>query len=72
MCSFRPSAPNPLLMARRTGMRSLNIRPLEELAPKPWDDIPFLKKWFQHMDYDELWQRGNWKERTKSPPCTGP
>ena len=58
---------NPLLMAREDWDEVLNIRPLEELAPKALGyDIPFLKKWFQHMDYDELWQRGNWKERTKS------
>ena len=56
---------NPELMARDDWDDVLNIRPLEELAPKALGyDIPFLKKWLSHMDYDELWQRGNWKERT--------
>lgn len=56
---------NPELMARDDWDDVLNIRPLEELAPKALGyDIPFLKKWLSHMDYDELWQRGNWKKRT--------
>lgn len=42
----------------------LKIRPLEDLAVKALGyDVPFLKKWITHMDYDELWKRGNWKER---------
>ena len=42
----------------------LNIRPLEELAPKALGyDVPFLRKWISHMDCDELWQRGSWKDR---------
>lgn len=42
----------------------LNIRPLEDLAPKALGyDVPFLRKWISHMDCDELWQRGSWKER---------
>lgn len=58
---------NPELMARDDWDEVLNIRPLKDLAPKALGyDIPFLKKWFDHMDYDELWQRGNWKERTGS------
>ncbi len=42
----------------------LGIRPLEELAPKALGyDVPFLRKWISHMDCDELWQRGSWKDR---------
>ena len=42
----------------------LNIRPLEDLAPKALGyDVPFLRKWISHMDCDELWQRGSWKDR---------
>ncbi len=42
----------------------LNIRPLEDLAPKALGyDVPFLRKWISHMDCDELWQRGSWKNR---------
>lgn len=56
---------NPGLMARDDWDEVLNIRPLEDLAPKALGyDIPFLKTWLSHMDYDKLWQRGNWKERT--------
>lgn len=56
---------NPELMARDDWEEVLDIRPLEDLAPKALGyDIPFLKKWFEHMDYDDLWKRGNWKERT--------
>ncbi len=56
---------NPELMARDDWEEVLDIRPLEDLAPKALGyDIPFLKKWFEHMDCDDLWKRGNWKERT--------
>ena len=42
----------------------LKIRPLEDLAEKALGyDVPFLKKWITHMDYDEFWKQGNWKER---------
>lgn len=58
---------NPQLMARDDWDEVLNIRPLKELAPKALGyRIPFLQKWFDHMDYDRLWQKGNWKERTGS------
>lgn len=58
---------NPQLMERDDWDEVLNIRPLKELAPKALGyRIPFLQKWFDHMDYDRLWQKGNWKERTGS------
>lgn len=56
---------DPSLMAREDWEEVLNIRPLEDLAPKALGyDVPFLKEWLAHMDYDELWKRGSWKERT--------
>ncbi len=54
----------PEKMARDDWEEVLDIRPLEELASKALGyDVPFLRKWFEHMDYDEFWRQGNWKER---------
>lgn len=51
-------------MVREDWDEVLAIRPLEDLAPKALGyDVPFLRKWISHMDCDELWQRGSWKER---------
>ena len=56
---------DPSLMVRDDWDEVLDIRPLEKLAPAALGyDIPFLKKWFEHMNYDKLWKMGNWKERT--------
>ena len=42
----------------------LNIRPLETLPEKALGyDVPFLREWISHMDYDAMWRHGNWKER---------
>lgn len=63
MVSGRRTDPNQ--MVRDDWDEVLDIRPLEKLALAALGyDIPFLKKWFEHMDYDELWKMGNWKERT--------
>lgn len=54
----------PEKMVREDWNEVLNIRPLEDLAPKALGyDVPFLRKWISHMDCDELWQRGSWKDR---------
>lgn len=51
-------------MVREDWDEVLAIRPLEDLAPKALGyDVPFLRKWISHMDYDELWQRASWKDR---------
>lgn len=51
-------------MVRRDWDDVLEIRPLEDLAPKALGyEVPFLRKWISHMDCDELWQRGSWKDR---------
>lgn len=51
-------------MVRSDWDEVLEIRPLEEIAEKALGyDVPFLRKWISHMDYDEMWRRGNWKER---------
>ena len=43
----------------------LDIRPLEDIAPRALGhQVPFLKKWLDHPDYDDFWKMGNWKERT--------
>lgn len=65
MVSGQRSAPE--LMVRDDWEEVLDIRPLENLPKKALGyDVPFLKTWISHMDYDEIWARGNWKERTKS------
>lgn len=54
----------PEKMVREDWDEVLNIRPLEDLAPKALGyEVPFLRKWISHMDCDELWQRGSWKDR---------
>ena len=54
----------PEKMVRDDWDEVLEIRPLEDLAKKALGyDVPFLHKWISHMDYDEMWKRGNWKER---------
>lgn len=54
----------PEKMVRKDWDEVLNIRPLEDLAPKALGyEVPFLRKWISHMDCDELWQRGSWKDR---------
>lgn len=56
---------NPALMDRDDWEEVLDIRPLEDLAPKALGyDVPFLNTWFSHMDYDEMWKMSNWSERT--------
>jgi len=57
----------PELMVREDWDEVLDIRPLENLAPQALGyDVPFLRKWISHMDYDEMWAKGNWKERTEN------
>lgn len=54
----------PEKMVRDDWEEVLEIRPLEDIAKKALGyDVPFLHKWISHMDYDEMWKRGNWKER---------
>lgn len=56
----------PERMIRDDWDEILKIRPLENLAKEALGfEVPFLKQWLSHMDYDEMWARGNWKERTK-------
>lgn len=54
----------PEKMEREDWDEVLDIRPLEELALKALGyDVPFLRKWISHTDYDKFWKQGNWKER---------
>lgn len=54
----------PEKMVRDDWDEVLEIRPLEEIAEKALGyDVAFLHKWISHMDYDEMWRRGNWRER---------
>lgn len=53
------------LMDRKDWEEILDIRPLEEMAPRTLGhEVPFLNRWLSHADYDEFWKKGNWKERT--------
>lgn len=53
------------LMDRDDWDELLDIRPLEDIAPRALGhQVPFLKKWLDHPDYDDFWKMGNWKERT--------
>lgn len=55
---------DPTLMMRDDWDEILNIRPLEDIPKKALGyEIPFLTEWLSHMDYDQLWRNGNWKER---------
>jgi len=64
--AFSVSGPRmtPERMVRDDWDEVLDIRPLEDVAPKALGyDVPFLREWISHTDYDEMWARGNWKER---------
>lgn len=56
---------NPELMDRDDWEEILDIRPLEKLAPRALGyEVPFINKWLSHMDCDDFWKKGNWRERT--------
>lgn len=55
------------LMERDDWDEVLDIRPLQDIPSKVLGrEIPFLNKWLEHMDEDELWKKGNWQEQTKT------
>lgn len=54
------------LMVRDDWEEVLNIRPLRCLAKEALGhDVPFLDKWLDHMDCDDLWKRSSWKDRSR-------
>ena len=56
---------NSALMDRDDWDEVLDIRPLTDIPKKTLGyEIPFLNKYFEHMDNDELWQKTDWKART--------
>lgn len=56
---------NHALMERDDWDEVLDIRPIEDMPKKALGyEIPFLSKYLEHMDYDELWYMTDWKART--------
>jgi putative CocE/NonD family hydrolase len=56
---------NPALMKRNDWDELLNIRPLEDIAPRALGRrIPFLDHWLAHPENDEFWQKGDWFKRS--------
>lgn len=52
------------LMERDDWDEVLDIRPLQDMAPKTINrEIPFINKYLEHMDYDDFWYQGDWKAR---------
>jgi len=63
MMSERTS--NPKLMERNDWDELLNIRPLEDIAPRAIGKrIPFIDHWLAHPDNDDFWQKGDWFKRS--------
>jgi putative CocE/NonD family hydrolase len=63
MMSERTS--NPKLMARNDWHELLNIRPLEDIAPRALGRrVPFLDHWLAHNDNDGFWQKCDWFQRS--------
>lgn len=56
----------PDLMVRDDWEEVLNIRPIKDI-PKIalGHEVPFLTKWLSHTDYDEMWKRSSWKDRSQ-------
>ena len=55
---------NHALMERDDWDEILDIRPLTDIAPRALGhEIPFLKTWLSHRDYDDFWKMSSWKER---------
>ncbi len=53
------------LMERDDWDEVLDIRPLDDMPRKALGyDIPFINKYFEHMDYDDFWYMTDWKART--------
>ncbi|MBQ6835106.1 MAG: CocE/NonD family hydrolase [Lachnospiraceae bacterium] len=52
------------LMDRDDWDEVLDIRPLQDMAPKAINrEIPFINTYLDHMDYDDFWYQGDWKAR---------
>lgn len=60
---------DPGRMEREDWDQVLDIRPIEDIPKKALGyDIPFIKTWLEHQDYDDFWKRSNWAEKgLKSP-----
>lgn len=56
---------NSALMDRDDWDEVLDIRPLTDMPKKALGyEIPFLNKYFEHMDYDDFWYKTDWKAQT--------
>lgn len=54
----------PELMEQENWDEILDIRPLNKITEKTLGhEVPFLTKWLEHKDMDELWKMSDWKAR---------
>ena len=59
----------PDLMEQDNWDEILDIRPLNQITEKALGhEVPFLTKWLEHKDMDELWKMSDWKARYNSGP----
>ncbi len=59
----------PELMAQDNWDEILDIRPLKDIPQKTLGhEVPFLTQWLSHMDMDDFWKQGNWRERYQGGP----
>lgn len=57
---------DPMLMIREDWDEILGIRPLEDIPKQALGyEIPFMKEWLKHMEYDEFWEKGDWVKRSQ-------
>lgn len=59
----------PDLMEQDNWDEILDIRPLNKITEKALGhEVPFLTKWLEHKDMDELWKMSDWKTRYHGGP----
>lgn len=57
------------LMVRTDWDEVLDIRPVKSIPEKALGhEVPFLTKWLEHKDLDDLWKRSSWKDRYEGHP----
>lgn len=56
----------PELMERDDWKEVLNIRPLSDIPKRALGyEVPFLSRWLEKRDCDELWSRSDWRARSE-------
>lgn len=59
----------PDLMEQDNWDEILDIRPLNKITEKALGhEVPFLTKWLEHKDMDDLWKMSDWKARYQGGP----